>query len=111
MNLSLYEYVFILMKLCALLTRSLDPDGVVGSEKIGPNWYEVDVQVAIKKDEYLVRKYGLFVTVLDSIDVQVAIKKDEYLVRKYGLFVTVLDSIGAPVAWPCSFVSVVREDD
>ncbi|GJZ96520.1 eukaryotic translation initiation factor 5B [Tanacetum coccineum] len=65
--------------------RSLDPDEVVGSEEIGPNWCAVDVQVAIKKDEYLVRKYGLFVTVLDVI--------------------------GAPVAWPCSLVSVVREDD
>ena len=60
--------------------RSLDPDEVVGSEVIGPNWCEVDVQVAIKKDEYLVRKYGLFDTVQDAI--------------------------GAPVAWPCSLVSV-----
>ncbi|GJW20485.1 hypothetical protein Tco_0031107 [Tanacetum coccineum] len=44
------------------------------------------------------------------VDVQVAIKKDEYLVRKYGLFVTVQDAISAPVAWPCSLVLVVRED-
>ncbi|GKA15077.1 eukaryotic translation initiation factor 5B [Tanacetum coccineum] len=65
--------------------RSLDPDEVVGSEEIGPNWCQVDVQVAIKKDEYLVRKYGLFITVQDAI--------------------------GAPVAWPCSLVSVVPEDD
>ncbi|GKB14591.1 zinc finger CCCH domain-containing protein 40-like protein [Tanacetum coccineum] len=38
-------------------------------------------------------------------------KKDEYLVRKYGLFIRVQDAIGAPVAWPCSLVWVVREDD
>ncbi|GJS77444.1 zinc finger CCCH domain-containing protein 40-like protein [Tanacetum coccineum] len=43
--------------------------------------------------------------------VQVAIKKDEYLVRKYGLFIKVQDAIGAPVGWPCSLVWVVREDD
>ncbi|GJU95030.1 transposase, Tnp1/En/Spm-like protein [Tanacetum coccineum] len=66
--------------------RSLDPDEVVGSEEIGPNWCQVDVQVAIKKDEYLVR-------------------------RKYGLFIKVQDAIGAPVAWPSSLVSVVCEDD
>ncbi|GJV17489.1 hypothetical protein Tco_1362812 [Tanacetum coccineum] len=40
-----------------------------------------------------------------------SISKYEYLVRKYGLFVTVQDAIGAPVAWPCSLISVVREDD
>nr|GEY95218.1 hypothetical protein [Tanacetum cinerariifolium] len=65
--------------------RSLDPDEVVGSKEVGPNWCQVDVQVVIKKDEYLVRKYGLFITVQDTI--------------------------GAPVASPCSFVSVVCEDD
>lgn len=58
----------------------MDPDAVVGSEEIGPNWCEVDVQVAIKKDEHLVRKYGLFITVQDAV--------------------------GAPVAWPCYLVSV-----
>ncbi|GJZ78719.1 zinc finger CCCH domain-containing protein 49-like protein [Tanacetum coccineum] len=36
--------------------------------------------------------------------VQVAMKKDEYLVRKYGLFIRVQDSIGAPVSWPSSLV-------
>ncbi|GJY24579.1 putative reverse transcriptase domain-containing protein [Tanacetum coccineum] len=89
MNLSLYEYVGLQVYLKSILNseivakgwlRSLDPDKVVVSEEIGPNWCAVDVQVAIKKHEYLVRKYGLFVTVLDAI--------------------------GAPVAWPCSLVLV-----
>nr|GEU73384.1 hypothetical protein [Tanacetum cinerariifolium] len=54
------------------LIRSLDPNEVVGSEEIGPNWCQADVQVAIKKDEYVVRKYGLFITVQDAIGAPVA---------------------------------------
>nr|GEY72161.1 hypothetical protein [Tanacetum cinerariifolium] len=65
--------------------KSLDSDEVVGSEEIRQNWCQVDVQVTIKKDEYLVRKYGLFITVQDAIS--------------------------ALVAWPCYLVLVVREDD
>ncbi|GKB44701.1 eukaryotic translation initiation factor 5B-like protein [Tanacetum coccineum] len=65
--------------------KSLDPNEIVGGEELGPNWCEVNVQVPIKRDEHLVRRYGLFVTIYDAI--------------------------GATIAWPCPFVSVVREDD
>ncbi|GKE14552.1 transposase, Tnp1/En/Spm-like protein, partial [Tanacetum coccineum] len=65
--------------------QSLDPNEIVGGEELGPNWCEVGVQVPIKRDEHLVRRYGLFVIIFDAI--------------------------GATVAWPCPFVSVVREDD
>ncbi|GJZ03292.1 transposase, Ptta/En/Spm [Tanacetum coccineum] len=65
--------------------QSLDPNEIVGGEELGPNWCEVGVQVLIIRDEHLVRRYGLFVTIFDAI--------------------------GATVAWPCPFVSVVREDD
>ena len=60
--------------------KSLDPNEIVGGEELGPNWCEVNVQVPIKNDEHLVRRYGLFVTINDAI--------------------------GATVAWPCPFVSV-----
>ncbi|GJU36758.1 histidine protein methyltransferase 1 [Tanacetum coccineum] len=65
--------------------KSLDPNEIVGGEERRPNWCELNVQVSIKRDEHLVRRYGLFVTISDAI--------------------------GATVAWPCPFVSVVREDD
>ncbi|KAI3678092.1 hypothetical protein L6452_37373 [Arctium lappa] len=60
--------------------RSLDPDELVGGEEIGPNWCQVHVLVAIKKQERLVRPYGLFITVEDAI--------------------------GATIAWPCPFTLV-----
>lgn len=60
--------------------KSLDPNELVGNEEIGPDWCEVNVQVAVKRDERLVRPYGLFITVQDAI--------------------------GATVAWPCTFISV-----
>ncbi|GKB56559.1 transposase, Tnp1/En/Spm-like protein [Tanacetum coccineum] len=65
--------------------KSLDPNEIVGGEEMGPNWCKVNVQVPIKRGEHLVRRYGLFVTIDDAI--------------------------GATVAWPCTFISVVREDD
>ncbi|KAJ0599736.1 putative transposase, Ptta/En/Spm, plant, transposase, Tnp1/En/Spm [Helianthus annuus] len=64
--------------------QSLDPNDLVGGTEIGPEWCEVNVQVPIKKDENLVRPYGLFSTIQDCI--------------------------GAPIAWPCPFISVVHED-
>ncbi|XP_076923149.1 uncharacterized protein LOC143585189 isoform X1 [Bidens hawaiensis] len=64
--------------------KSLDPNEQVGCIEIGPKWCEVNVQVAIKIDEMLVRQYGLFSTIQDCI--------------------------GASIAWPCPFISVVRED-
>ncbi|KAJ9557918.1 hypothetical protein OSB04_012532 [Centaurea solstitialis] len=65
--------------------RSLDPDELVGGEEIGPNWCEVHVLVAIKRQERLVRPHGLFITVEDAI--------------------------GATIAWPCPFTLVVHDED
>nr|XP_043623702.1 uncharacterized protein LOC122595414 [Erigeron canadensis] len=59
--------------------KSLDPNDIVGGIEIGHGWCEVNVQVAIKKDEMLVRPYGLFSTIQDSL--------------------------GATIAWPCPFIS------
>ncbi|KAJ0652868.1 putative transposase, Tnp1/En/Spm [Helianthus annuus] len=64
--------------------QSLDPNDLVGGTEIGPEWCEVNVQVPIKKDENLVRPYGLFSTIQDCI--------------------------GASIAWPYQFISVVHED-
>ncbi|KAJ0450388.1 putative transposase, Tnp1/En/Spm [Helianthus annuus] len=64
--------------------QSLDPNDVVGGTKIGPEWCEVNVQLPIKKDENLVRPYGLFSTIQDCI--------------------------GTSIAWPYPFISVVHED-
>ncbi|KAM0062517.1 putative transposase, Tnp1/En/Spm [Helianthus debilis subsp. tardiflorus] len=63
--------------------QSLDPNDLVGSIEIGQVWCEVNVQVPIKKDENLVRPYGLFSTIQDCI--------------------------GAFIAWPYPFISEVHE--
>lgn len=55
--------------------KSLDPSAL----EIGPSWCEVNVQVAIKKREHLIRPYGLFITNEDAI---------------------------ATIAWPCTFNSM-----
>ncbi|KAJ0940416.1 putative transposase, Tnp1/En/Spm [Helianthus annuus] len=60
--------------------QSLDPNDLVGGTEIGPEWCEVNIQVPIKKDENLVRPYGLFSTIQDCI--------------------------GASIAWPYPFISV-----
>ncbi|KAM0054806.1 putative transposase, Tnp1/En/Spm [Helianthus debilis subsp. tardiflorus] len=64
--------------------QSLDLNDLVGGTEIGPEWCEVNVQVLIKKDENLVRPYGLFSTIQDCIS--------------------------AFIAWPYPFISVVHED-
>ncbi|PWA37215.1 transposase, Tnp1/En/Spm-like protein [Artemisia annua] len=64
--------------------RSLNPNDIVGGTEIGRGWCEVNVQVPTKRDEMLVRPYGLFATIEDCV--------------------------GATIAWPCPFISVVRED-
>jgi hypothetical protein len=61
--------------------RSLDPNNLVGGIEIGQGWCEVHVQVATKRDEILVRPYGLFLTIEDCV--------------------------GATIAWPRRFVSVM----
>lgn len=53
---------------------------LVGDKEIGHGWCEVNTQVPIKKDEMLVRPYGLFSTIQDCI--------------------------GATISWPCPFISV-----
>ncbi|KAM0029293.1 putative transposase, Tnp1/En/Spm [Helianthus debilis subsp. tardiflorus] len=52
--------------------QNLDPNDLVGGTEIGPEWYEVNVKVPIKKDENLVRSYGLFSTIQDCIGVSIA---------------------------------------
>ncbi|KAM0029859.1 putative transposase, Tnp1/En/Spm [Helianthus debilis subsp. tardiflorus] len=47
--------------------QRLDPNDLVGGTEIGPQWCEVNVQVPIKKDENLVKQYGLFSTIQDCI--------------------------------------------
>lgn len=60
--------------------RSLEPTEIIGGIEIGRDWCAVDVQVVMKKGESLIRPYDLF----GIID----------------------EALGAPVAWPCSFISV-----
>ncbi|KAM0061058.1 putative transposase, Tnp1/En/Spm [Helianthus debilis subsp. tardiflorus] len=64
--------------------QNLDPNDLVGGTEIGPEWYEVNVKVPIKKDENLVRSYGLFSTIQDCI--------------------------GVSIAWSYPFISVVHAD-
>lgn len=62
--------------------KSLDPNEEVGGEEIGPGWCEVNVQVAIKRCERLVRPYDLLITIDDAV--------------------------GATTAWPCTLISVCQ---
>ncbi|XP_071714781.1 uncharacterized protein [Rutidosis leptorrhynchoides] len=57
---------------------SLDPKEVVGGKEIGSRYYSVNPQVAIQKDEELIRPYG-------HMD-------------------TIIEAIGTPIAWPRNFV-------
>ncbi|KAK9061396.1 hypothetical protein SSX86_018577 [Deinandra increscens subsp. villosa] len=66
------------------MVNSLDPNQKVGGTEIGRDWCEVNIQVAVKRDENLVRPYG-------SLD-------------------TIQAAIGASIAWPCSFISVVCDE-
>ncbi|KAK3017168.1 hypothetical protein RJ639_006628 [Escallonia herrerae] len=59
------------------IIQSIDPSTEVGGEELGPNWCEVSIQVAVKKDERLIRSYGFHKTIYDAY--------------------------GATVAWPCPY--------
>ncbi|KAK2976387.1 hypothetical protein RJ640_008097, partial [Escallonia rubra] len=59
------------------IIQSIDPSTQVGGEELGPNWCEVSIQVAVKKDERLIRSYGFHKTIYDAY--------------------------GATVAWPCPY--------
>ncbi|XP_071926243.1 uncharacterized protein [Coffea arabica] len=58
--------------------RSLNPLDEVGGQALGPNWCEIQIQVAMTPREQLIRPYGLQQTIQDAL--------------------------GAPVAWPCHLV-------
>ncbi|KAK3039045.1 hypothetical protein RJ639_027530 [Escallonia herrerae] len=58
--------------------QSIDPSTQVGGEELGPNWCEVSIQFAVKKDERLIRSYGFHKTIYDAY--------------------------GATIAWPCPYV-------
>ena len=58
----------------------MNPNDIVGGTELGRGWCEVNVQVPTKRDEILVRPYGLFATIADCV--------------------------GATIAWPCPFISV-----
>ncbi|XP_071932980.1 uncharacterized protein [Coffea arabica] len=63
--------------------RSLNPLDEVGGQVLGPNWCEIQIQVAMTPREQLIRPYGLQQTIQDAL--------------------------GAPVAWPCHLVEPVEE--
>ncbi|XP_071686640.1 uncharacterized protein [Rutidosis leptorrhynchoides] len=63
---------------------SLDPLTVVGGIEIGTDLGEVNIQVAIKRDEQLIRPFDL--------------------VNK------IVEATGVVIAWPCSLISVVPLD-
>ncbi|KAK3014652.1 hypothetical protein RJ639_008720 [Escallonia herrerae] len=49
------------------IIQSVDPSTQVGGgEELGPNWCKVSVQVAVKKDERLIRFYGFYKTIYDA---------------------------------------------
>ena len=58
--------------------RSLNPLDEVGGQALGPNWCEIQIQVAMSPREQLIRPYDLQQTIQDAL--------------------------GAPVAWPCHLV-------
>ncbi|KAK2967988.1 hypothetical protein RJ640_026044, partial [Escallonia rubra] len=39
------------------IIQSIDPSTQVRGEELGPNWCDVSIQVAVKKDERLIRSY------------------------------------------------------
>lgn len=57
---------------------NMDQFTEVGGEELGPKWCEVQVKVAIKWEERLIRPYGVF--------------------KNMG------DATGATIAWPLSLV-------
>ena len=61
---------------------TLDANGDVGGCHLGSNWCAVHVQVAVNRDEPLMRPYSFFDTIGDAI--------------------------GAPIAWPCSLVNILE---
>ncbi|KAK2996359.1 hypothetical protein RJ639_026473 [Escallonia herrerae] len=67
------------------IIQSIDPSTEVGGEELGPNWCEVSIQVAVKKDECLIRSYGFHKTIYDAY--------------------------GATVAWPCPYVELESVDE
>ncbi|KAK2997497.1 hypothetical protein RJ639_024962 [Escallonia herrerae] len=67
------------------IIQSIDPSTEVGGEELGLNWCEVSIQVAVKKDERLIRSYGFHKTIYDAY--------------------------GATVAWPCPYVELESVDE
>ncbi|KAK3033722.1 hypothetical protein RJ639_034497 [Escallonia herrerae] len=67
------------------IIQSIDPSTEVGGEELGPNWCKVSIQVAVKKDERLIRSYGFHKTIYDAY--------------------------GAIVAWPCPYVELESVDE
>ncbi|KAK3016392.1 hypothetical protein RJ639_007370 [Escallonia herrerae] len=67
------------------IIQSTDPSIQVGGEELGPNWCEVSIQVAVNKDERLIRSYEFHRTIYDTY--------------------------GATVAWPCPYVELENVDD
>ncbi|XP_071933053.1 uncharacterized protein [Coffea arabica] len=63
--------------------QSLNPLDEVGGQALGPNWYEIQIQVAMSPREQLIRPYDLQQTIQDAL--------------------------GAPVAWPCHLVEPAEE--
>ncbi|XP_027156135.1 uncharacterized protein LOC113756794 [Coffea eugenioides] len=58
--------------------RSLNPLDEVGGQALGPNWCEIQIQVAMSLREQLIRPYDLQQTIQDAL--------------------------GAPISWPCHLV-------
>nr|XP_027062793.1 uncharacterized protein LOC113689170 [Coffea arabica] len=63
--------------------RSLNPLDEVGGQALGPNWCEIQIQVAMSPRQQLIRPYDLQQTIQDAF--------------------------GAPVAWPCHLVETAEE--
>ncbi|KAK3013689.1 hypothetical protein RJ639_008675 [Escallonia herrerae] len=66
------------------IIQSIDPSTQVGGEELGSNLCEVSIQVAVKKDERLIRSYGFHKTIYDAYE--------------------------ATIAWPCPYVELESID-
>ena len=65
--------------------KSTDPSKEVEGEELGPDYWEIHVQVPIKPNESLIRSYGLVKTIGQAIGFHVAWPAPfvVYLFRKY----------------------------
>ena len=68
--------------------KSIDASKEVEGEEVGPEYWEVHVQVPIKPNESLIRSYGLVKTIGQAIGAHVAWPAPcvVYFFRKYSFY-------------------------